>query len=94
MSYDTVNRLRDVLIGIQQGGFNHDELNTVIEAVKFARAQNAKRAARTLNIGDQVVFNGRRGVTVGVLEKINIKKAIVKVGDTRWNVPLAMLEAA
>jgi len=85
--------LRSILISIHQGDFNHDELNTIIEAVKFKRAQNARKAANTLQVGEQVAFNGRRGFTVGVLEQIKIKKAIVRVGDTRWNVPLAMLEA-
>lgn len=86
--------LRSILIGIQHSDFNHDELNTIIEAVKFKRAQNARKAANTLKVGERVAFNGRRGFTVGVLEQIKIKKAIVRVGDTRWNVPLAMLEAA
>lgn len=85
--------LRSILIGIQQSDFNHDELNTIIEAVKFKRAQNARKAANTLREGQQVSFNGRNGFTVGILEQVKIKKAIVKVGQTRWNVPLAMLEA-
>lgn len=86
--------LRSILIDIHQSDFNHDELNTIVEAVKFKRAQNARKAANTLKVGERVAFNGRSGFTVGVLEQIKIKKAIVRVGDTRWNVPLAMLEAA
>lgn len=85
--------LRSILIDIHQSDFNHDELNTIIEAVKFKRAQNARRAAKTLKVGDEVQYNGRNGWTVGVLEQIKIKKAIVRVGTTRWNVPLAMLES-
>lgn len=85
--------LRSILIDIHQSDFNHDELNTIIEAVKFKRAQNARKAANTLKVGEQVSFNGRNGFTIGVLEQIKIKKAIVRVGDTRWNVPLAMLES-
>ena len=87
------DNLRDVLIGIRQGNFSNDELNLVIEAVKYARAQNGRRAANTLKIGEQVKFNGRNGPVVGRLEQIKIKKAIVVSGMTRWNVPLAMLEA-
>jgi hypothetical protein len=85
--------LKSILVEIHAGDFNHDELNTIIEAVKFKRAQNARRAANTLKVGDEVQYNGRNGWTVGVLEQIKIKKAIVRVGTTRWNVPLAMLEA-
>jgi hypothetical protein len=85
--------LRNILIGIRNGGFGNDDLNLIIEAVKFARAQNARKAANTLRIGEQVQFNGRNGPVVGRLEQIKIKKAIVVSGMTRWNVPLAMLEA-
>jgi hypothetical protein len=85
--------LRSILIDIRNGELNNDDLNLVIEAVKHARAQNARRAARTLKLGEQVQFNGRKGPVVGRLEQIKIKKAIVIAGQTRWNVPLAMLEA-
>ena len=85
--------LRNILLDIRNGNFNNDELNLIIEAVKFKRAQNGRQAARTLVIGERVQFNGRNGVVVGKLEQIKIKKAIVVAGQTRWNVPLAMLEA-
>ena len=85
--------LRNILLDIRNGNFNNDELNLIIEAVKFKRAQNGRQAARTLVIGERVQFNGRNGVVTGRLEQIKIKKAIVVSGQTRWNVPLAMLEA-
>lgn len=82
-----------ILKGIRQGNFSNDDLNLIIESVKFARAQNARKAANTLKLGEQVRFNGRKGPVVGRLEQIKIKKAIVVSGMTRWNVPLSMLEA-
>jgi hypothetical protein len=85
--------LRNILVDIRNGDLNNDDLNLIIEAVKFRRAQNGRQAARTLKLGEQVSFNGRNGVVVGRLEQIKIKKAIVVAGQTRWNVPLAMLEA-
>jgi hypothetical protein len=85
--------LRNILVDIRNGDLNNDDLNLIIEAVKFRRAQNGRQAARTLVIGEQVTFNGRNGVVVGKLEQIKIKKAIVVAGQTRWNVPLAMLES-
>ena len=85
--------LRNILVDIRNSDFNNDDLNLIIEAVKFRRAQNGRQAARTLKIGEQVSFNGRNGPVVGRLEQIKIKKAIVVSGMTRWNVPLAMLEA-
>ena len=74
--------------------YSNDELNLIIEAVKFARAKNARSAARTLQPGQAVKFMGRRGLVIGTLEKIKIKNATVVTGTGRWNVPLAMLEAA
>ena len=85
--------LRSILIDIRNSTFTNDDLNLIIEAVKHARAQNARRAARTLKLGEQVQFNGKTGPVVGRLEQIKIKKAIVVSGMTRWNVPLSMLES-
>ena len=85
--------LRNILIDIRNGDLNNDDLNLIIEAVKYRRAQNGRQAARTLRIGEQVQFNGKNGIVVGRLEQIKIKKAIVVSGMTRWNVPLAMLES-
>lgn len=86
--------LKQILVDIRNGGFNNDELTLIIESVKYARAQNGRRVARTLSIGQQVRFQGRNGPVVGRLDQIKIKKAIVISGFTRWNVPLSMLEAA
>ncbi len=85
--------VRDILVSIRNSNLNNDDLNLIIEAVKFKRTQNGRQAARTLRIGQQVSFNGRNGPVVGNLAEIKIKKAIVVSGMTRWNVPLAMLEA-
>jgi len=86
--------LRNILIDIRNGTLTNDDLNLIIEAVKFKRTQNGRQAARTLRIGEQVQFMGKTGPVVGRLEQIKIKKAIVVSGFTRWNVPLSMLEAA
>lgn len=85
--------LRSILVDIRNGDLNNDDLNLIIEAVKYKRAQNGRQAARTLRIGQQVTFTGRNGPVVGNLAEIKIKKAIVVSGMTRWNVPLSMLEA-
>ena len=86
-------QIQDINRAIMFGQFTNTELTSVIDAVKFARTANARKAANTLRIGEQVKFEGRNGLVVGRLEQIKIKKAIVVSGMTRWNVPLAMLEA-
>ena len=83
-----------VLSYIQNEQLSNNDLNMIIEAIKFSRSRNARSAARTLKLGEQVKFTGRRGHLVGILTEIKIKNAIVVVGSTRYKVPLAMLEAA
>lgn len=85
--------LERVLNTIRYTELSNNDLNLIVESVKYARAQNGRRAARTLAVGEQVRFNGRQGPVVGRLEKIKIKNATVVSGMTRWNVPLSMLEA-
>jgi len=86
--------LGKILKDIRYSDLDNDSLNMIIEAVKFARAQNARKAANSLKLGQRVRFNGRNGPVVGTLEQVKIKKAIVLANFTRWNVPLSMLEAA
>jgi len=84
----------EITASIINGNFSHNDLSTIIEAVKFARSQNARQAARTLQIGESVAFNGRNGYVTGTLESIKIKNAVVKTAQGRYRVPLSMLEAA
>ena len=85
--------LQRVLNTIRYTDLSNDDLNLIIESVKYARAQNGRRAARELQPGQQVTFNGRRGPVVGVLTEVKIKNAVVVSGKTAWKVPLSMLEA-
>jgi hypothetical protein len=84
----------EITRSIINGTYSNDELNLIIEAVKFARGQNARKAARTLRPGQSVRFMGRAGLVVGTLESIKIKNATVVTGAGRYRVPLSMLEAA
>lgn len=90
-----VNVLGDILLSIRNGKLSEDELQLVVEAVRVARQRNAATVVRTLRVGDSVKFNSQRhGLMVGTLQKVNIKKAIVKTSAGEWRVPLAMLTAA
>ena len=61
---------------ILQGNFTNDQLSSMIDAVKFARARLTEQTKRSLRIGDNVHFNSTKlrgaGVT-GVVVKIAIK---------------------
>jgi hypothetical protein len=85
-----VDRINTAIIS---GNLTNDELTTVIDAVRYARAQLGKRSIRALSIGDNVNFNSTklgRNVT-GVVTKIAIKDVTVKTVAGLWKVPANML---
>ena len=78
---------------ILQGGWSNDQLSSMIDAVKFARARLTEQTKRSLRIGDNVNFNSTklgRNVT-GVVVKIAIKFVTVKTVTGLWRVPANML---
>lgn len=85
---------------IISGNFTNDQLTSIIDAVKFARAQIAQKNKYTLTVGSKVKFtSSRNGQTIlGTVEKVNRKFIIVREnGKTfggSWRVPANMLSAA
>ena len=81
---------------IMFGNLTNDELNSVVDAVKFARAQMTKQKTRAFSIGDSVKFtSNRNGLTyVGTVRKVKIKFVLVNTNGGVFNVPANMLEAA
>ena len=75
---------------------NRDDLNKVVEAVKYARSQAHRDAANSLKAGDTVFFDGKYGKTVkGTVIKTAIKYVSVDCGiDGKWRVPAAHLRLA
>ncbi len=86
--------IKDINSAIMFGNFTNTELNSIVDALKYARAQRAKAQARALRAGDQVRFSSRGNTYFGTIERVKLKNAFVKVGNfSRYNVPLNMLEA-
>jgi small-conductance mechanosensitive channel len=78
---------------ILEGGFSNNQLTSIIDAVKFARARLTEQSKRSLSIGDNVNFTSSktgRNVT-GVVTKIAIKYVTVKTIQGAWRVPANML---
>ena len=86
--------IQQVNEAIMFGDFTNDQLNSIVAALKYRRAQVAKQQARALRMGDDVRFTSRGNTFFGTIERIKIKNATVKVGNLRYNVPLNMLEGA
>lgn len=78
---------------IIQGTWSNNDLSSMIDAVKFARARLAEKSKRELRIGDNVNFTSTKtGQNVtGVVTKIAIKYVTVKTVTGLWRVPANML---
>jgi hypothetical protein len=88
--------IQEVNTAIMFGNFTNEQLNSIVSAVQYARAQLGKQKIRTFTKGDTVKFHStKRGVTVtGTVTKVAIKYVTVKDGVMLWKVPANMLEAA
>ena len=87
MSIQTVNA------EILAGNFTNDQLTSIVDAVKFARARLAAVNKRALRIGQRVSFDSTklgRNVT-GTVYKIAIKYVTVNTAQGMWKVPANML---
>ena len=94
MTYATI---QEVNTAIMFGDFTNEQLNSIVSAVQYARAQLGKQKIRTFTKGDTVKFtSAKRGglVVQGTVTKVAIKYVTVKDGATLWKVPANMLEAA
>jgi hypothetical protein len=78
---------------ILQGGWTNDQLSSMIDAVKFARARLMEQNKRSLRVGDAVSFrSSKSGQTVtGTVNKIAIKFVTVATTQGMWRVPANML---
>jgi small-conductance mechanosensitive channel len=78
---------------IIQGTWTNDQLSSMIDAVKYARARLAEQSKRSLRVGDNVNFtSSKTGInTTGVVIKIAIKFVTVRTAQGLWKVPANML---
>jgi hypothetical protein len=77
--------------------FTAMELDTIADAVKFARANVARTLSCTLKTGQRVFLTHAKvgGKAYGTIVKVKIKKADVKMDSgTTFQVPMSMLTLA
>jgi hypothetical protein len=88
--------IKQINSAIMFGTFTNTELDSIMSAVQYARAQLRAVKIRSFTKGDTVKFHStKRGVTVtGTVTKVAIKYVTVKDGVILWKVPANMLEAA
>ena len=88
--------IQDVNSTIMFGSFTNEQLDSILCAVKYRRAQIGRDTKRALMPGDVVKFTHPRTGRIhqGNVIKINIKNVKVRDGITTWNVPANMLTVA
>jgi formylmethanofuran dehydrogenase subunit D len=92
MDIGTINR------AIITGAWSAQDLQSIVDAVAFARAKTARVNSVTFRAGDNVKLTHAKlgGTVIGTVRKIKIKKADVFIPGKNvvYSVPLSMLEAA
>lgn len=91
----TIQEINSTIIG---GVFTNDQLNSIVQAVTFARNQLATKNKFTFRTGSAVKFTSSRNgqLVLGTVEKVNRKFIIVRETGKAfgtWRVPANMLEA-
>lgn len=76
-----------------------EEMNEVIDLIRLKQKQirdmKSSKVKSSLKVGMKVKIDGsKNGVQFGVVEKIKLKKAIVKIDGRLWDCPLTIIEAA
>ena len=93
MTYATI---QEVNTSIMFSNFTNEQLNSINDAVLYARAQLRAVKIREFTKGDTVKFtSAKRGglVVKGTVTKVAIKYVTVKDGAMLWKVPANMLES-
>ena len=75
---------------IANGQFSNAELSSLANFIQGVKTRQTKQSIRE---GDAVCVVQKTKKTPGVVESIKIKKAIVSMNGTRYNVPLSMITA-
>ena len=88
--------LQEVNTSIMFSNFSNEQLNSINDAVSYARSQLRAVKIREFTRGDMVKFHSvKRGVTMtGTVSKVAIKYVTVATQQGLWKVPANMLEAA
>ena len=98
----SISTIAQVNAAIISGNFTNEQLNSIGDAIRFARAQIANQVKGSLVKGTKVKFtSSRSGQTIlGTVDKVNRKFILVRenkpgalVGSI-WRVPANMLTAA
>ena len=83
--------MSEIKQAVMRGNFSTTELQSLMS---YTRTVQETQTKATLNVGDNVWVVQKTKRTPGVIEKVNIKRAIVDMQGRSYNVPLSMIEVA
>ena len=85
--------IQPVNSAIMLQSWTNTELTSMIDAVKWNRANLANQIKRSIQVGDNVEFTSSKTgrLTRGFVTKIAIKYVTVNTGMGQWRVPANML---
>jgi len=83
--------MSDLKQEVMRGNFSTSELQSLIS---YTRTVMETQTKASLSVGDDVWVVQKTKRTPGVVKKVNIKRAIVEMQGSSYNVPLSMIEAA
>lgn len=86
----------EIRSAIIAGQYTNDDLDTIQQAVTFARSQLARQNTGKFTKGSTVKFTSNRNGQRynGIVEKVNIKNIVVRTPMGLYKVPANMLEWA
>lgn len=81
---------------IMQGDLTNDQLNSIISAIKYRRAQIVREHKRDMRVGLAVKFyHPKLGMDIhGTVNRVKQKFILVDTAKGRYNVPANLLEVA
>jgi FKBP-type peptidyl-prolyl cis-trans isomerase 2 len=72
------------------------DINAIISTVnlqlKVVKASVAKDVKSSLSVGDTVKVSSKKETLIGRITEIKRTKAVVRINESLWNVPLTMIE--
>ena len=89
--------VKEINTAIVTGSFTNTDLDSINDAIKFAKSRIASQLGATLRSGSKVSLQHAKlgGRVFGTVLKVKIKKADVKLDSgMTYSVPLSMLTAA
>jgi len=79
---------------LKQELLNLNSVSELNEVYAFAKDVIAMKTKSDITVGTEVYVVQKTKKTLGIVEKVNVKKALVKMPKGLYNVPLTMLEVA